>query len=309
MKQRAIIRLIFTAMFILSMAWGQAFGQQENRYELNISNGYRFDKFDWSIAGGGVNVLSELTWKDLRIYEVNAGGKLLLGASSPLPLYMRANGGYGWILSGDNQDSDFNGNNRTLEYSRSNNNGGGGNVLDLSGGAGIPAIFGGGRFVIAPLIGYSYNEQNLEISDGFQTIPATGPFQGLHSTYKTEWRGPWTGVDLEFQLSRTVGIHGAFEYHWADYDGVGDWNLRPDFAHPKSFEQKADGHGVVAKGGVDVALTRNWSANADFGYQSWATDAGTDETFFPDGSSTITRFNGANLESFSAMAGLTYRFR
>ncbi|MBI1920433.1 MAG: TonB-dependent receptor [Geobacter sp.] len=297
------------AVLLLGLTGGRAFAQPANNFEVSVTNGYRHDDFDWSIAGGGVNILSELTWRDLEIFQVNASGKYLHQFDSGLSLYTRANFGYGWILSGENQDSDYNGNDRTLEYSRSNNDGGGGNVWDVTGGVGLKTSFGNGVFSVAPLAGFSYREQNLRIRDGYQTIPATGSFSGLDSTYETKWYGPWGGLDLEVLPSRSLRFHGTFEYHWVDYEGVGNWNLRTDFDHPKSFEHLANGYGIITKAGADFAINRNWLITTDFGYQYWTTDDGTDQTFFSNGTTSVTRFNGANLKSYSVMAGVTYRFR
>lgn len=310
-----MIRVMRSALFtvlviqILLVTVGRAFANPANTFEVSVTNGYRHDDFDWSIAGGGVNILSELTWRDLDIYQVNVGGKYLHEFPSKLTIYTRAGFGYGWILSGENQDSDYNGNDRTLEYSRSNNDGSGGNVWDASGGFGIKTDFGRGVFSLVPLVGFSYREQNLRIRDGYQTIPATGSFSGLDSTYETRWYGPWAGLDLEVIPSERLRFHGTFEYHRIQYEGVGNWNLRTDFAHPKSFEHLADGYGIVSKAGADFAINRNWLITADFGYQYWTTDNGTDQTFLSGGGSTIQPFNGANLKSYSVMAGATYRFR
>lgn len=237
MKNRTRWTLLLGCLFVLAPAWGRAFAQPVERYELSITNGYRSDRFDWSIAGSGVNVLSELTWKNLDIYQVRGGGKALFNGFPALPVYVRGTLDYGWILGGDNQDSDYNGNNRTLEFSRSNNNGGGGNVFDASAGVGLQTTFGSGAFSIAPLVGYSYHEQNLEISDGFQTIPATGPFAGLHSTYEARWHGPWAGLDLGFSATERLGLHGTFEFHLADYEGGGE--LEPQDRFRPSEELRA----------------------------------------------------------------------
>jgi len=317
MATRAMQRVFFANLvaMLLLITVNQSFAQPANNYEVTVTNGYRHDDFDWSIAGGGVNVLSELTWRDLEIYQVNAAGKYLHEFPSRLTIYTRANLGYGWILSGENQDSDYDGNDRTLEYSRSSNDGGGGNVWDASGGVGLKTDFGRGVFSLVPLVGFSYREQNLRISDGFQTIatagrtPPIGPISGLDSTYETRWYGPWAGLDLEILPSERMRFHGTFEYHRIQYEGVGNWNLRTDFAHPKSFEHLADGYGIVSKAGADIALNRNWFITADFGYQYWTTDNGTDQTFLANGTSAVQPFNGANLESYSVMAGVTYRFR
>lgn len=298
---------------------------------LVLNTGYRVDDLDWNIAGdnsgSNPNILSELTWSDLSIYQVNLEGDLLLEW-----FYMRGSFGYGWIKDGKNQDSDYSGDNRTDEYSRSNNSADSGSVLDRSIAVGYQYKPGAGRIRITPLLGYSHHEQNLTLKDGFQTIPSTGSFSKLDSSYDTSWKGPWAGVDLTLELSRRLVLFSSFEYHWADYRAEGNWNLRTDLDHPKSFEHTAKGNGVLASVGGKFALGNNWYLNASVDYNDWSTDAGTDETFIPtetttevvttdeDGNTTtetvttktvtssFTRLNEVNWSSFAVILGVTYTF-
>jgi hypothetical protein len=104
-----------------------------------------------------------------------------------------------------------------------------------------------GRLRFIPLLGYSYNQQNLIISDGFQTISTPGfahpggPFPGLASTYETEWVGPWLGLDLIAPVNEKITLSAGFEYRWTSNKAEANWNLRGDLAHPTSFEHSADG--------------------------------------------------------------------
>jgi hypothetical protein len=294
--------------------------------ELVVSAGYRVDDFDWNIAGdidgNSPNILSELTWDDLEIYQLELYNKTIVREV----FYLRGSLSYGWIKDGDNQDSDYLEDNRALEFSRSTNDADDGNTLDASLGIGYPFTFGSGFVGLTPLVGYSYHEQNLTMTDGNQTItwisldpdfpdgPPLGPMLGLDNTYEAQWKGPWVGFDLIF-TSKDVHRHLAqveayvnLEYHWADYCAEADWNLRTDFAHPKSFEHDADGDGIVLSAGWNVVWNDHWALNANFDYQDWSTDHGTDRTFFSDGSVEETRLNEVNWKSYAVMVGLSYRF-
>jgi len=185
-----------------------------NRAEVDftLSAGYRVDDLDWNIAGdingNNPNVLSELTWDDVESYQLKAQGS----AVWPNIIALRGYANYGWIFDGDNQDSDYLGDNRTFEFSRSNNSTDDDDVLDASLAIGYPIRFG--RAVIGtmtPLLGYSYHEQNLNITDGNQTIPNLGPFPGLDSSYETEWKGPWIGFDLRFKSKEIKTFAHRFE--------------------------------------------------------------------------------------------------
>ena len=283
--------------------------------DLTISAGYRRDDLDWNIAGyykgKYVNVLSELEWDDLESFQVKFQGSLVW----PKIIALRGLASYGWIFDGENQDSDYKENNRTKEFSRSNNDSDDGDVLDLSLAVGYP--FRAGKAVVAtftPLAGYSYHEQNLDISNGYQTIPPTGSFPGLDSSYDTEWQGPWLGIDLNLraaEIKRFVQrfeTFFCFEYHWADYEAEADWNLRDVFKHPKSFTHDADGDGWIIRAGLNLVLQRHVALNFNFDYQDWSTDSGTDKVFLADGDTAKTRLNEVNWTSYSLALGLSVRF-
>lgn len=224
---------------------------------LQLESGYRTGRLDWNLAGdssgGNPDVLSELEWEDLDIFQVKAAGKVLLGLDSMprISLCLKGSAAYGWITDGNNRDSDYAGGHRTLEYSRSENSGDDGDVLDLAIAFGPQFHFLRNRLAIALLAGWSYHEQNLKITDGEQTVsdPAlagsldpdlplpqpTGLIYGLDSSYDARWWGPWLGAHLEYRITPRLSARGSFDYHFAPYEGEAAWNLRSDPAHPIKF--------------------------------------------------------------------------
>jgi hypothetical protein len=285
--------------------------------DISLSAGYRVDELSWNIAGNlygaNPNVLSELTWSNLETLQTTVSGRALVNQW----LYVRGSVGCGWTFSGDNQDSDFDGNHRTQEYSRSNNSADGGSVLDAVVGIGYQFEVLSHKLKLIPLIGYSYHEQNLTLNHGFQTIstpghvpptPPYGPIQGLDSTYDTSWQGPWLGIDLSFAITDRVTLFGGFEYHWAEYEAEANWNLVPFLSHPKSFEHDADGKGFLITVGAEYVLTGAWCLNMAFNYQKWSTDPGLDHLYYANGSIAENRLNEVNWDSYALMLGLVYRF-
>ncbi|MEJ2639605.1 MAG: hypothetical protein P8010_08535 [Desulfosarcinaceae bacterium] len=303
-------------------------GNVENRFM--IATGYRRDRLDWSIAGKlfdyaqhedvVVNVLSELTWKDLDIHLVRLSNETVF-----VDHYLfRISCQHGTIYDGENQDSDYKGPDRTEEWSRSNNSADDGDVNDMSIAAGYRFSVLKHRLAITPLVGYSYHEQNLVMTDGYQTVsepdpalrlnpPEVGPFDGLDSTYEARWRGPWLGLDAGYTLlfkkpalAMTFGLE--LEYHWADYSASADWNLRSDLAHPESFEHEAAGTGFVVAARWRCQIARHFGLNLSFDYQDWSTNAGTDRVFLSNGASDETRLNEVNWSSRAILFGVDYAF-
>jgi hypothetical protein len=283
--------------------------------DLDVSTGYRIDDFDWNIAGdttgNNPSVLSEWLWRDLRIFQAEGAIRTFMNDA----FCLRASFAYGWIYNGRVQDSDFAGNNRTGEFSRSNNGADGGNTFDAL--AGLGYQFKIERFRFIPLAGYSYHKQNLTLKDGFQTLsvpisgatpPPVGPISGLDSTYDATWQGPWLGFDLFIQVCERLTFSGTFEYHWADYEAKANLNLRTDLAHPTSFEHKADGTGFLVKVGAAYVLKGPWSLGLNVRYEEWSTDPGRDRAYSVHSPPADTRLNEVNWNSFAAMLSLTYRF-
>jgi len=282
--------------------------------EFLLSTGYRVDDLDFNIAGdingNNPNIISELTWKDLESFQLKMAGKTTFHQL----VMLRGSLAYSWIFDGKNQDSDYLGDDRTLEFLRSNNNSDEGNMRDASFVIGWQFTFGRSDFVMAPVIGYSYHEQNLTMTDGYQTIPPSGRFSGLDSTYETEWKGPFIGLDFTFRRDEKSKIKPdietflRIEYHMVDFYAEADWNLRTDFAHPKSFEHEADGYGFILNTGVKFLFNYNWLLNVNLDYQNWSTDPGIIRFFNSDGTTSMQQLNEVNWTSYAIMAGIEYHF-
>jgi len=283
-------------------------------FQFNMNSGVRYDYLRWNKAGvgGSPNILSELTWDDLWIYQIGTDAKVILNK------HFRLEGSfdYGWIINGKNQDSDYYEDDRGWEFSRSNNASNGDNVMDFSLGGGlqfqIGAVEGWEDFLtedlgIAILGGYSHHEQNLRMTDGSYTIPGTGPFDGLNSTYQTQWKGPWAGIELFGSREKFKGF-SRFEYHWADYDAEADWNLRDDWQHPVSYVHKAKGTGIVVSFGAEYQLNDSWTAGINGDLKFWKTNKGIDRIFFADNTITELQLNEVIWRSYALMLSATYRF-
>jgi len=172
------------------------------------------------------------------------------------------------------------------------------------------------------LAGWSYHEQNLELSDGRQTVSdpdladrvtdkdpwPVGSIPGLDSSYDTQWWGPWLGTDLSWRLGEKISLCGSFAWHFVEYEAEADWNLRSDLDHPVSFRHQADGRGLTLDLGLQYQLSAAWLLDLSYAYQDWSTDDGDSWTHAAAGGSSRTRLNEVNWRSQSVMLGLGYRF-
>lgn len=285
---------------------------------FDLSVGYRTGQLNWSIAGNlqgtSPNVRSELSWSDLRIYQFQLANRTVIHDR----VYLRGQVNYGVVDAGDNRDSDYDGDDRTLEFSRSLNGVDGNNVWDGSLGVGPRFAFFESAVVVCPLIGYAIAEQDLNIVDGYQAIspgvPPIGPIPGLDSRYEARWTGPWIGLDLLLTIPLNQGpfshIEMVFtgEYHWADYSADADWNLRTDYQHPVSFTHDADGDGFVAGVTMVFAAHNRWGVNMGMNFTEMTTDPGVDRIFYADGTTATTRLNEVRWRSVVFAGGISFLF-
>ena len=280
---------------------------------LSASVGYRMDNLNWNIAGnqygGNPNVLSELEFNDIQIYQAGLGLKATLNR-----IYSRASISFGEIRDGECTDSDYDEDNRTQLWSRSKSQINNDDILDISAGLGFQFDLIGEKLKISPLIGLSYHQQNIRMTDLAQTVatagrtPGVGPISGLNSTYRTEWKSLWIGADISFEVMTRLLLSSSLEYHTAYYEAKADWNLREDFQHPVSFTHEADGKGLVIKIGINHFFAEHWDIGLTYSWQKWSTDPGYDRVFFATGQTSTQRLNEVNWDSQSVNLSLSYKF-
>lgn len=277
----------------VSPGWGQD-------HTVSVGFSQRIDSLDWSIGieGTGPNVLSELTWRNVKAHQLDMRYEYVMDNW----LYARADIGLGQITDGKVQDSDYFDDNRTIEFSRSISDADKGNFRDYSAAVGIPFVVLQKRLApkmrITPEFGISKHIQELRMRNGNQVYPAYGPFPGLNSTYEAEWTGYWWGVDFFIDSGPDLTINIGLQMHTKSYEAEANWNLRETFAHPKSFAHKADhASGTTMIVGYTYRISKRWRYSLQMENYDWQTDAGTDTVYFADGTTVSTRLNQVNWHS------------
>lgn len=310
-------KYILTAITCLTTLCAFPLAASNLEFELDYSVGYREDSLNWSI-GTNHDIVSKLDWKDLQMVQYRADIRGLVCSQ----YYFRGYADYAHIYHGKNTDTDYaykvdrEGNivDRNAVWLKSKQKASKGEAFDFSLGLGYQLDFLCGKLAFFPIAGYSYHEQHLRMFKGKVIVDTlddlTGSFPGLHSSYKTRWQGPWTGFDTVYQWNRNLKLFGGFEYHWADYQATGHWNLRTDFV--KDFEHSGhDGSGMISTLGISYDFCTCWTIGVFANYQTWNIRHGKDKTyldpivaeeFFDGNTSPVSRLHEVNWHSYSVNA-------
>ena len=297
-------------IFLLFLLWSSNIQTVEGATQLDVIPFYRQDNLVWNKAGldNFPNILSELKWKNLRTQGIKGVLRHDLGRR----YFLEATTSWGYTYAGRNQDSDYDGDNRTLEFSRSNSNGSGGTLFDASLSLGWK-LQDSKKAKTSLMAGYAINRQTLDMDDYVQTIdtspnPQLGPYPDVSASYKALWRGPWAGIVHEQKLNKRLHLTTRLEYHLPDYDGSCYWRSRTDLAQPVTKNHWASGHGIVASLGVDYISGPRWTLGAAIDYTNYTISPGTDRVNFVDGTNATIRLNEVRWDSWAFRLKATYRF-
>lgn len=315
-------------------AYAQRYGvASQNGYgqgtQVELGTGYRQGEMRWNIAGdssgANPNILSELQWKKLNMAGVHGNLRTVIPTGTLKQTRIEVGGHYEYAVSGDNQDSDYLGDNRTQEFSRSNNDSKGSQALGIKGAVGyeLPIVDrpDGLRFIATPLVGWRYEQQKLKIRDGNQTLCVSQPsigfdctssplgsFAGLDSRYDAKWNGPFIGFESE----------GATEHHRLrlrgeatrlNYQAEAQWNLRPDLNPDKSFRHTASGVGLNAHADYTYKVTEATGIIASAAWERFTADEdGVDRSYFSNGTTGDTKLNEVEWTSTAYRVGIDHKF-
>lgn len=287
------LALCLLVLWFLMPAVG-AHSAPEDIFDFRLSGGYRRGGLRWNIAGeyGDPNVLSELTWSELQVSEIEAAASLNIEGFT-----VRAVVGYGCVSGGDVQDSDYDSDDRTDEWSRSISKAKGGYLLHALTGLGYRFDLRAAPVSLLPMIGIGFHRQAMKMTGGEQVIatsgrtPPLGPIDGLDSSYTANWLNLWVGLDAEYRSAGLLSAGAAVSVHPSLYYAEADWNLRDDFAHPVSFVHKAFGWGLRGDLWLGVELSRGFLLEGRFAVDYWFAGPGVEETYLAAGGSVETRLN------------------
>ncbi|MFA6015507.1 MAG: hypothetical protein WC742_10615 [Gallionellaceae bacterium] len=294
---------------------GSASNAYADEWSISYGMGTRTDALRWAIAadlaGSLPNIMSELTWRDLNGAERSIG---LIYESTDnwmaRALYQEVD----FTHSGEVQDSDYNTDNRTGEYSRSLSATRGSSALSITTLIG-PLFFLNDEqtLIMTPLLGFAHQISDLRMNNGVQIIDTispqnVGPFSGLNSSYRAQFDSRIAGIETRWWLTRQLGIEMQWQHQWFNYRAEADWNKRSEFQHPLSFYQNGLGENNQWTLKLLAKLNRHWEFDAAYTQTRGGLQNGRDVSMLANGAREITRLNEVDFASTALSMMVKYTF-
>jgi hypothetical protein len=267
--------------FLMTFLVGSVSYVNADMGQVNFEAGYRHDNISWRTRHDGFFKTST-RFEDLDIFQVGVKARTMLGCN----FYLRAAAHWGWILDGDfkqsvstlasfspffygsgdfSEDIEFGVHHRDVVDDKY--------VYDLSAAIGYPFYFCDCTMALAPVIGYSVDEQNLRVendvidfgtADGF-LFPFAGSDCCWHK-FTNRWYGPFIGLDFVYRpCNECWNLYAELEYHWGHFKGK---RSHESFFHEFSHRSK-HAHGWVFVLGADYDFCDCWTLGANVKLQDW----------------------------------------
>jgi hypothetical protein len=252
--------------------------------EVSFEAGYRRDTIDWRLRfpSNDPFVKSNVKFDDLDIFQIGVHGRTTLGCN----FYARGSAYWGWILDGDFKrsfDAFFSNDNY---YADDNFHLGFGDerkstvdekyVFGIGAAVGYPFFFCDCTMLLAPVIGYAFDEQNIRVDDvGFKFDNdcwcARENEHCCRNNFVSRWYGPFVGVDFAWRpWNSCFDLWSELEYHWGHFRGRrshGDDEFNPfDERNRQSHKATA----WVFAAGIDYDFSNCWTMGVSVKFQNWA---------------------------------------
>ncbi|MDR6733608.1 hypothetical protein [Sphingobacterium sp. 2149] len=278
----------------MNIAWKDSFSQVVLDYSLRpkVSR----ENFSWNIAGNSrgekPNILSELLWRN----NMRVGADLKLGIKLKRKFTAEITYGYAKTISGKVTDIDYSADNRKGITSNETYDSDVGN---------------GQTFNIK--LGYNVHMQRKELDiyavmqlqkNSYSLIDK---MEKLSSTYNNRILGAGIGAIFFLPFFDSFDLNILFQARMSKFNGDANWNLRSDFAHPKSFEHDIPIVEWDNEVRLNYRLTNFLKMGVFTGFSRYSSiGRGIDKLYYNDGNISFTRLNEVKALSISAGLSILY---
>ncbi len=293
--------LILLILLMWPMALHAAWASRSEVY-VELGGGVREASLSWDIASDPTgtqtpNVLSALDWQNVTVLDVMAALEWRL----PNHLFARIEGTLGNPVEGTMTDTDYSADHRSEELRRSTG--------AVSGERSMLGSFAAGRYwalnsrwQLQTALGVGVSTLELNNEQGYLHVDAENPadigsIMGLDSDYNAYWSGVLARFGLVYEHPQWLFATYYSRYPQAHYDATARWNLRNDFAQPKSFDQEAVGVGEVWEWRIGREMMPAHWLLLVWRREAWYATKGDDRLYRPNQLPSLTRLNSVELDS------------
>jgi len=262
-----------------------------NTGQVSFEAGYRRDTIDWRtrFPSDDPFLTSSRRFKDLDIFQIGVHGRSTLGCN----FYVRGNAYWGWILDGDFKHSSRVDQSISDEFCNSNARFGFADhtrstiddqyVFGIGAAVGYPFYFCDCTMILAPVIGYAFDEQNVEVDDvrfrfdGFNDSYCSSSSSCgdgcCERSFISRWYGPFVGVDFDWRpWNSCFNLWAELEYHWGSFRGRTSHHFNEEsfFNLDGRNRHSKDAEAWVFAAGFDYDLCNCWTVGLSVKFQDWS---------------------------------------
>lgn len=251
--------------------------------------------------GTNPNILSEVKWNNNSSRNIGTNVNLMFKK-----FRFRSSIIYLNTIKGDVSDIDYAEDNRTAIFSENyfSNHKGDGTTFQLSLGY---SLFKQKRFSIDLYASFQHNTYTHYLLNKKHLSPEDWEYlSGLDSYYKYKHPNIGGALYSTYHLSTNFSLSINFTTYKMFYYAYGNWNLREDFAHPKSYEHRGKGIAFSPTAHMAYLMTNKLSFELSYWLLTQQLTNGKDELHLTTGEKLVTRLNQVQYNRHSLFFGIKY---
>jgi opacity protein-like surface antigen len=255
--------------------------------QVSFEAGYRHDSIDWRtrFPSDDPFIRTSTKFQDLDIFQIGIHGRSTIGCN----FYVRGSAYWGWILDGDfkkhtelnfSPDGAFSDAFNIGISDRFRSTIDDQYVFGIGAAIGYPFYFCDCTLILAPVIGYAFDEQNVRVEDRINDFGGFDEYGGFNNdeccrhTFISRWYGPFVGVDFDWRpYNSCFNVWAELEYHWGSFRGKRNHidNYDSDFfGFDRRNRHSKDATAWVFAAGVDYDLCNCWTIGLSVKFQDWS---------------------------------------
>ncbi|MBA3603372.1 MAG: hypothetical protein H0W50_06980 [Parachlamydiaceae bacterium] len=144
-------------------------------------------------------------------------------------------------------------------------------------------------FKLAPVVGFAVNHQHLRVKGrtafndaSFNSFEELCHKDGRHSNFRSNWWGPYLGLDFIYNSPECWNLYGAFEFHFGRARRLA--NSHTDREYIDGYRRTKTFYGPLFRLGTYYMLNENMYVDASIAYRKYFSDTNRDDISWSSGS-------------------------